>query len=74
MQVEPRSELCAESVRQAHRTMHVHRMSSEPQNSVLTQGCRQSGGVWEGKVDFMVDPQAINRQGGVMGALGWGNQ
>ena len=39
--------------------MNVRRMNSGPKNSVLTQGSRQSGGVWEGQEDFMVDPPAI---------------
>ena len=40
--------------------MNVRRMNSGPQNSALTQGSRQSGGVWEGQEDFMVDPPAIS--------------
>ena len=39
--------------------MNVRRMNYGPKNSVLTQGSCQSGGVWEGQEDFMVDPPAI---------------
>ena len=39
--------------------MNVRRMNSGPKNSVFTHGSRQSGGVWEGQEDFMVDPPAI---------------